>query len=297
MLFMVQAINNKKSYGYLESSYSDSSYHIGNLVNRIKIILNIKTKILLTDAVITNIANVTSDTHDYDLTNNVDNATVDIGHEADLAITKVVSNSTPKLDDIVTWTITVTNNGPDRAINVVVYDVLPKCLELIESDGVFSDNMWYIGNLANGDTAVLNIKTRVLLSNAVITNVANVTSDTYDINLTNNVGNDTIIVPPQADLSIVKDVNAVKAGIYDMLVWIITLTNNGPDAAENITVNEMLPSGLKLLSAEAGAGSYSDGIWRIDSLNNSDVVTLKLVTEVTILTLLCKNSPASLSRG
>ena len=187
------------------------------------------------------------------------------------------------MNDVVTWTITVTNNGPDRAINVVVYDVLPKGLELIESDGVFSDNMWYIGNLANGDTAVLNIKTRVLLSNAVITNVANVTSDTYDINLTNNVGNDTIVVPPQADLSIVKDVNAVKAGIYDMLVWTITLSNNGPDTAENIVVKEILPLGLKLLSAEADAGSYGDGIWRIDSLNNGDVVTLKLVTEVTIL--------------
>lgn len=32
----------KKSYGHLESGYSDSGYHIGNLVNRIKIILNIK---------------------------------------------------------------------------------------------------------------------------------------------------------------------------------------------------------------------------------------------------------------
>ena len=266
-----------------DGNYTNNVWYIGDIANGGTAILNIKTRILVTGAVITNVANVTSDTHDYDLTNNVDNATVDIGHEADLAITKVVSNSTPKLDDIVTWTITVTNNGPDRAINVVVYDVLPKGLELIESDGVFSDNMWYIGNLANGDTAVLNIKTRVLLSNAVITNVANVTSDTYDINLTNNVGNDTIVVPPQADLSIVKDVNAVKAGIYDMLVWTITLSNNGPDTAENIVVKEILPLGLKLLSAEADAGSYSDGIWRIDSLNNGDVVTLKLVTEVTIL--------------
>ena len=266
-----------------DGNYTNNVWYIGDIANGGTAILNIKTRILVTGAVITNVANVTSDTHDYDLTNNVDNATVDIGHEADLAITKVVSNSTPKLDDIVTWTITVTNNGPDRAINVVVYDVLPKGLELIESDGVFSDNMWYIGNLANGDAAVLNIKTRVLLSNAVITNVANVTSDTYDINLTNNVGNDTIVVPPQADLSIVKDVNAVKAGIYDMLVWTITLSNNGPDTAENIVVKEILPLGLKLLSAEADAGSYSDGIWRIDSLNNGDVVTLKLVTEVTIL--------------
>ena len=156
-------------------------------------------------------------------------------------------------------------------------------MELIESDGVFSDNMWYVGVLANGETAVLNIKTKVLVSNATITNTANVTSDTYDRNLTNNVGNDTIIVPPQADLSIVKEVNAANASIRDIVVWTITLTNNGPDTAENVVVNEKLPSGLKLLSVDADVGSYKDGIWNVGSLNNGDTVTLKLTTEVTIL--------------
>ncbi len=253
------------------------------MANGATAVLNIKTRISVTDAVITNVANVTSDTPDPDLTNNEDNATVDIGHEADLAIVKVVSNSTPKLGDNITWTITVTNNGPDRAIDIVVYDVLPEGLELIESDGVFSDNMWYVGVLANGATAVLNIKTKVLVSNATITNIANVTSDTYDSNLTNNVGNDTIIVPPQADISIVKDVNTAKASIRDIVVWTITLTNNGPDTAENVVVNERLPSGLKLLSADADVGSYKDGIWNVGSLNNGDTVTLKLTTEVTIL--------------
>ena len=266
-----------------DGNYTNNVWYIGDMANGDVAVLNIRARILVTDAVITNVANVTSDTPDPDLTNNEDNATVDIGHEADLAVVKVVSNSTPKLGDVVTWTITVTNNGPDRAIDVVVYDVLPEGLELIESDGAFSDNMWYIGTLANNDTVVLNIKTRVLLSNAVITNIANITSDTHDPDLTNNVGNDTIIVPPQADLSIVKDVNTTKAGIYDVLVWTITLTNNGPDAATNIVVNEVLPSGLKLLSASADVGSYENGVWKIDSLNNGDVVTLKLVTEVTIL--------------
>ena len=38
-----------------------------------------------------------------------------------------------------------------------------------------------------------------------------------------------------------------------------------------------------MLSADADVGSYKDGVWSVGSLNNGEVVTLKLVTEVTIL--------------
>ena len=258
-------------------------WNIGELHHGRGLILNIETLVNTNDGTVVNVASVNSTTYDPNESNNKDNDTITVNPHADLAIVKVASNSTPMLDDIITWTITVTNNGPDTAVNTFVYDVIPKGLELIESDGVFSDNMWYVGDLANGDTAVLNIKTKVLVSDAVITNVANVTSDTHDDNLSNNVGNDTIVIPPQADLSIVKDTNVAQASIRDIVVWTITLTNNGPDAAENVVVNERLPSGLKLLSADADVGSYKDGVWSVGSLNNGEVVTLKLVTEVTIL--------------
>ena len=270
-----------------DGNYTNNIWYIGNMANGSTAVLNIKTRILVTDAVITNVASVTSDTPDPDLTNNEDNATLDIGHEADLAVVKVVSNSTPNFGDIITWTITVTNNGPDRAIDIVVHDVLPSGLVYIsdDSNGAYDavNGLWTIGTLQNGASVTLNIRSQVNVTNATITNVAVVDSDTHDPNETNNKDNDTIIVPPQADLSIVKDVNTAQASIHDIIVWTVTLTNNGPDTAENIVVKEILPSGLKLLSVEAGAGSYSDGIWRIDSLNNGGVVTLKLVTEVTIL--------------
>ena len=272
------------SYDYVTGVWT-----IGTLQNKASVTLNILSLVNITNATITNVAVVDSDTHDPNETNNKDNDTITVSPFADLAIEKIVSPHYPKMNDVVTWTVTVTNNGPDTAVNAFVRDVLPSGLEFIESDGNYANNIWYIGDMVNGGTAVLNIKTRILVTDAVITNVADVFSDTPDYNLTNNVGNDTIIVPSQADLSIVKDVNATRASIYDILVWTITLTNNGPDAAENIVVNEMLPSGLKLLSANADVGSYKDGIWSISSLNNGDVVTLKLVTEVTILNGTLKN--------
>ena len=90
------------------------------------------------------------------------------------------------MGDNITWTIRVTNNGPDTAVNAFVRDVLPAGLEFIESDGNYTNNVWYIGDMANGATAVLKIETQVLVTDAVIINVANVTSDTPDPDLTNN---------------------------------------------------------------------------------------------------------------
>jgi uncharacterized repeat protein (TIGR01451 family) len=46
------------------------------------------------------------------------------GTNVDLKLTKTVDNPNPMVGDIVTFTITVTNNGPDPATGVVVNDSL-----------------------------------------------------------------------------------------------------------------------------------------------------------------------------
>ena len=45
--------------------------------------------------------------------------------QADLAVTKTVSNPTPNVGDTITFTVTLTNHGPDAATNVQVTDLLP----------------------------------------------------------------------------------------------------------------------------------------------------------------------------
>ena len=46
--------------------------------------------------------------------------------QADLALTKTVSNPTPNVGDTITFTVTLTNNGPDTATNVQVTDLCPR---------------------------------------------------------------------------------------------------------------------------------------------------------------------------
>ena len=82
---------------------------------------------------VNNIATITaSDQYDPDDTNDEDNQLV-TPQQSDLAIAKAVDNATPNVGDNVTFTITVTNNGPDAATGVQVTDQLPAGLTYVSS--------------------------------------------------------------------------------------------------------------------------------------------------------------------
>ncbi len=85
---------------------------------------------------------------------------------ADLSLDKTVDNPTPPVGSIVTFTLTVNNDGPSPATGVEVTDVLPGGFEY-ESDnsgGTFDPNngIWQVGNIAAGDSATLTLMARVL---------------------------------------------------------------------------------------------------------------------------------------
>ena len=87
----------------------------------------------------------------------------------------------------------------NAADNGVAFDKLPEGLELISYDpskGVVNGSdvlTWIIGNLAPGESATLVLTTKTLVT-GVITHNVNVTSDTYDPNLSNNADSFNITV-------------------------------------------------------------------------------------------------------
>ena len=80
-----------------------------------------------------NVANVTSDTPGND-TPPVNNST-EVEPKADLVIVKEVSKKSVKTGEVITWTITVTNKGPDAAVNTRVTDKLPAGLIYLTHSG------------------------------------------------------------------------------------------------------------------------------------------------------------------
>jgi uncharacterized repeat protein (TIGR01451 family) len=87
---------------------------------------------------------------------------------ADPAITKSSSVSDAKIGDEITFTIRVTNNGPDTAQDVVVTDPIPDYLDVIEATttrGNVSSSgrtvIVTIGKVPAGDEVTIRIRVRV----------------------------------------------------------------------------------------------------------------------------------------
>jgi uncharacterized repeat protein (TIGR01451 family) len=183
---------------------------------------------------------------------------------------------------------TISNNGPDTATNVKVTDLLPEGLVYINSlvdKGTYnsSNGIWIVGELNVGETVSLTIITKTVEA-GFITNNVNITGEEKDLNISNNEANVTITVHPIIDLTGNKTVNNTNPKYGDTIEWIITIWNNGPDPATNVTVSDLLPKGLIYLNSIASKGSYNPNtsIWTIGDLNLGETVTLHIITKVNV---------------
>ena len=256
---------------------------IGTLANGENAILQIVAQIITSNTQITNIAGINGTNYDQNTSNNESNTTVTVDPASDLGITKTVNNSHPNYLQNVTFTIKVHNYGPDTATGVIVLDKLPSGLKFISSNGNYdaATGTWTIGTLANGQEAILNIIAQVITSNTQITNIAGVNGTNYDQNSTNNESNTTINVSSASDLGITKTVDKKTANYLDKIYYTITVTNHGPDQANNIIVNDYLPTGLQWISDNSsGAYNHATGVWVIDTLANGGSITLNILAQI-----------------
>ena len=96
---------------------------------------------------------------------NVFTTNFDNFEEAELGLTKTVDNATPNVGDQITYTVTLTNNGPAAATSVQVTDQLPTGVTFISSTAGNNFNsatgVWDIGGVPNGGQASISIVGRV----------------------------------------------------------------------------------------------------------------------------------------
>jgi len=205
---------------------------------------------------------------------------------ADLAVVKTVSDTIPNVGDTVTFTVTLTNNGPDAATNVTVGDPLPAGLQLVSatpSEGTYNGTTgtWTVGTVTTAVPQTLLISATVI-SPAAQTNVATVThSDELDPNPSNNTGSATE-TPQLADLALVKTVSDPTPDVGDTIAFTVTLSNDGPDTATNGTVTDVLPSGLNFVSATPSQGNYNigNGLWTVGTVTTTTAQTLTITATV-----------------
>jgi uncharacterized repeat protein (TIGR01451 family) len=247
-------------------------WNIGTLINGASTTLNITGTVTSAWAGlnITNYANRTAQT-EYNSLPAVAAADV-YTKKADLVITNTVNSSDLNVGQTGTFTVTVTNNGPNAATNIKINDLLPGGFTAgTPTAGSYNGSVWAIDSLASGSSATITFTATLTpaMAGMNITNNGNATWDEYPKVV--NISDATIHVK-EANVVITNTANSSSLNVGDTAVFTVTVTNNGEDPATNIRINTPLPAGFTVDTH--GVGSYSEGIWTIDSLAKGSTATL-----------------------
>jgi uncharacterized repeat protein (TIGR01451 family) len=218
-------------------------------------------------SLLANTATVTSTTGDPNPGNESTTITTPVTTSADLRLAKTASPTSPVAGETVTWTITVTNDGPSRARGVSVTDTLPVGATLVSATpsagtctpaGAAID--CDLGELADGAAATVTVVAQIgAAALGSLTNTAAVSATTPDPAAGNDTASSAATVVGRADLAITKQ--AVTSPIVPGLpaTWTISVTNLGPSDAAGVTVTDPAPAGVTWQSASASAGPCTTG--------------------------------------
>lgn len=235
-------------------------------------------------------ATATTTDSDTNTGNNTAAQSTTIDDGADLVLTKSGSPSTVVAGGNVTWTIGVTNAGPNDAQTIVVTDTLPTNMTYVSASGTG----WSCGNagqavtctrpsLANGDSAPdISIVGRVTGAvTGTLTNTVTATAATSDPNPNNTVTAD-VTVTAGTDLSIGKSISPSPALSGQTATFTLTPRNNGPFSASTVTVTDTLPAGFVYVSSagtgwscgeSAGAVTCTRATYAVGATDNITIVT------------------------
>ena len=196
---------------------------------------------------VTNSATVSS-SYDSNATNDTASVGTTVTATADLQVVKTGPNGVIAGQNI-TWTITVTNNGPSSASNVVVSDPDPANTTFVSnSGGCTNPYPCNLGILTAGQVVTINSTYSTSPSfSGNVTNTATVSSTTFDPNNANDSSTKVTNVGAQADLQITKT-GPASTTPNQTITYTINYTNNGPSPATSVVISDPTPPGIAWVS-------------------------------------------------
>jgi uncharacterized repeat protein (TIGR01451 family) len=223
----------------------------------------------------------------------------------DLHVTKTASPNPYTPGQPLTYTVTVTNDGPGTARGFTVSDPLPAqlasggftwtCAATGDSacktsgSGDISDGPSgsYQGpKVSPGGSLTYTVTGTVPAgTSGALSNTATVTPQpgTDDPNCTPSCsGGTNTPMTPTSDLSLAKSVNPAVADPDDQVIYTLTATNNGPDTEPNASLTDTLPAGVTYVSDDGGcnSGSLPQLTCPVGSLANTATHTVHVTVQV-----------------
>ncbi len=215
---------------------------------------------------------------------------------ADVSVTKTDGVTAVTPGGSTTYTIVVSNAGPDPTSGVSVQDTFPaECTAPVAYTSVAAGGA--TGNTAAGNAPINDVVNLPVASSITYTatcnvspaavgslvNTATATGGTaVDSNPGNNTATDTDTITATADLSVTKTAPSGTVPQNTNVVFTITVTNNGPSGATGVVVTDTLPAGLTYVSNDCGASFASPTLtWNVGALAASASATCNVTATVT----------------
>ena len=205
----------------------------------------------------------------------------------DFSLVKTESKTTAAVGDVVTYTVSISNTCSQPLENVRFIDYVPIGLEFVSGsvivNGVPNPALnpligFFVPNLNGGGSLNISFQTLVValptpnpaVNQAsiryVYTPIPDGIQDSYQL-FSNTVS--LLVEAPAAvaDLAVTKTVLNQTARLCDIVIFMINVTNLGPDAAQAVVLSDAVPCGLlrPLFSLDNGtswqpwSGSYTLG--------------------------------------
>ncbi len=198
----------------------------------------------ITESVVTNTVQVTGIAPELDATDNITVEDTLITPVANLDVDKVANADLVDPGALLIYTVTVTNDGPYTATNVILTDTLPA--EVL-TPTVYAGSEWGCGwpaanvvtctllaDLPAGASASITL-TATAPQTGFIGNNAHATAAQYDLDENDNWDSAYIYIRPVADLEITKTDTPDPVYADEPLTYTLTVTNTGPADAGTVT--------------------------------------------------------------
>lgn len=210
-----------------------------------------------------NNATASAQTADGNVDNNTGSTTVVVARETDLLVEKT-GPAEAAAGSNVTYTVTLTNFGPDEATGVLLIDPIPPGMTFVSqsNDGGFACDAPAVGEGGTIDCAAASLAAGGVVNFTFVlqipgdaapattfVNSATATTESFEVNDENNTGtvSTTTPPPPQGDLAVSKS-GPDAAGPDTDVTFTVVLTNGGPAAATNVVLEDILPAGVTFVS-------------------------------------------------
>lgn len=199
-------------------------------------------------------------------------------NSTDIIINKETDSDSYAVDDIITYTLTISNKGNAEANNCMVRDSLPSELQFV-AGSVYINGMNYpLENIINGinlgiilpnEVVTLTFQSKILkrpldgrLTNQVCSNYLFTVDPSLPQRQGNTCSNINYIDIQVADLELAKTEDKQRVVLNEPITYTITIKNIGTVDADNVIIKDYLQPGLEFIEDSFNI----NGMW-INGLN------------------------------